>query len=142
MHTIYSRLPVYDDDPDNIIGFLLVKDYLRAVTIAGDFNEVDIRDLVHDPLIVPETLMLDDLFEQIQMTSSQIAIVKDEYGQTSGIITLEDIIEEIVGEIYDEYDNELHAEMVEEIDDRSWYVNGLMNINDLDRKSTRLNSSH
>ena len=142
VHTIYSRLPVYDDDPDNIIGFLLVKDYLRAVTIAGDFNEVDIRDLVHDPLIVPETLMLDDLFEQIQMTSSHIAIVKDEYGQTSGIITLEDIIEEIVGEIYDEYDNELHAEMVEEIDDRSWYVNGLMNINDFNERFNTILTSN
>ena len=134
--------PVYDDDPDNIIGFLLVKDYLRAVTIAGNFNEVDIRDLVHDPLIVPETLMLDDLFEQIQMTSSHIAIVKDEYGQTSGIITLEDIIEEIVGEIYDEYDNELHAEMVEEIDDRSWVVNGLMNINDFNERFNTILTSN
>ena len=142
VHTIYSRLPVYDDDPDNIIGFLLVKDYLRAVTIAGDFNEVDIRDLVHDPLIVPETLMLDDLFEQIQMTSSHIAIVKDEYGQTSGIITLEDIIEEIVGEIYDEYDNELHAEMVEEIDDSSWVVNGLMNINDFNERFNTILTSN
>ena len=142
VHTIYSRLPVYDDDPDNIIGFLLVKDYLRAVTIARNFNEVDIRDLVHDPLIVPETLMLDDLFEQIQMTSSHIAIVKDEYGQTSGIITLEDIIEEIVGEIYDEYDNELHAEMVEEIDDRSWYVNGLMNINDFNERFNTILTSN
>ena len=142
VHTIYSRLPVYDDDPDNIIGFLLVKDYLRAVTIAGDFNEVDIRDLVHDPLIVPETLMLDDLFEQIQMTSSHIAIVKDEYGQTSGIITLEDIIEEIVGEIYDEYDNELHAEMIEEIDDSSWVVNGLMNINDFNERFNTILTSN
>lgn len=142
VHTIYSRLPVYDDDPDNIIGFLLVKDYLRAVTIAGNFNEVDIRDLVHNPLIVPETLMLDDLFEQIQMTSSHIAIVKDEYGQTSGIITLEDIIEEIVGEIYDEYDDELHAEMVEKIDDNSWYVNGLMNINDFNERFNTILTSN
>ena len=142
VHTIYSRLPVYENDPDNIIGFLLVKDYLRAVTIAGNFNEVDIRDLVHDPLIVPETLMLDDLFEQIQMTSSHIAIVKDEYGQTSGIITLEDIIEEIVGEIYDEYDDELHAEMVEKIDDNSWYVNGLMNINDFNERFNTILTSN
>lgn len=142
VHTIYSRLPVYENDPDNIIGFLLVKDYLRAVTLAGNFNEVDIRDLVHDPLIVPETLKLDDLFEQIQMTSSHIAIVKDEYGQTSGIITLEDIIEEIVGEIYDEYDDELHAEMVEKIDDSSWYVNGLMNINDFNERFNTILTSN
>lgn len=134
LNTIYSRLPVFEDNADNVIGFLLVKDYLRAVAIAGDYNKVDIRDLAHDPLVVPETLMLDDLFERIQITSNHIAIVKDEYGQTVGIITLEDIIEEIVGEIYDEYDTELHAEMVETIDDQTWYVEGLMNINDFNEK--------
>lgn len=134
LNTIYSRIPVYEDNADNILGFVLVKDYLRAVTIAGDYNEVDIRDLAYDPLIVPETLMLDDLFERIQITSNHIAIVKDEYGQTVGIITLEDIIEEIVGEIYDESDTELHAEMVEKIDDKTWYVEGLMNINDFNEK--------
>lgn len=134
LNTIYSRLPVFEENADNVIGFLLVKDYLRAVAIAGDFNKVDIRDLAHDALVVPETLMLDDLFERIQLTSSHIAIVKDEYGQTVGIITLEDIIEEIVGEIYDEYDTDLHAEMVETIDDQTWYVEGLMNINDFNEK--------
>ena len=134
LNTIYSRLPVYEDNADNILGFVLVKDYLRAATIAGDYNEVDIRDLAYDPLVVPETLMLDDLFERIQQTSNHIAIVKDEYGQTVGIITLEDIIEEIVGEIYDESDTELHAEMVETIDDETWYVEGLMNINDFNEK--------
>ena len=134
LNTIYSRLPVFEDNADNVIGFLLVKDYLRAVAIAGDYNKVDIRDLAHDPLVVPETLMLDDLFERIQITSNHIAIVKDEYGQTVGIITLEDIIEEIVGEIYDEYDTELHAEMVETIDDQTWYVEGLMNINDFNER--------
>lgn len=134
LETIYSRLPVYEDNADNILGFVLVKDYLRAVTIAEDYNEVDIRDLAYDPLVVPETLMLDDLFEKIQQTSNHIAIVKDEYGQTVGIITLEDIIEEIVGEIYDESDIELHAEMVEKIDEKTWYVEGLMNINDFNEK--------
>ena len=134
LNTIYSRLPVYEDNADNILGFVLVKDYLRAATIAGDYNPVDIRDLAYDPLVVPETLMLDDLFERIQQTSNHIAIVKDEYGQTVGIITLEDIIEEIVGEIYDESDTELHAEMVETIDDETWYVEGLMNINDFNEK--------
>ena len=134
LNTIYSRLPVYEDNADNILGFVLVKDYLRAATIAGDYNAVDIRDLAYDPLVVPETLMLDDLFERIQQTSNHIAIVKDEYGQTVGIITLEDIIEEIVGEIYDESDTELHAEMVETIDDETWYVEGLMNINDFNEK--------
>lgn len=134
LDTIYSRLPVYEETPDQIVGFLLVKDYLRAVTIAGDYNEVDIRDLAYDPLIVPETLMLDDLFERIQQTSNHIAIVKDEYGQTVGIITLEDIIEEIVGEIYDESDTDLHPEMVEKIDEQTWIIEGLMNMNDFNEQ--------
>lgn len=134
LDTIYSRLPVYEETPDQIVGFLLVKDYLRAVTIAGDYNEVDIRDLAYDPLIVPETLMLDDLFERIQQTSNHIAIVKDEYGQTVGIITLEDIIEEIVGEIYDESDTDLHPEIVEKIDEQTWIIEGLMNMNDFNEQ--------
>lgn len=134
VNTIYSRLPVFEDNMDTILGFVLVKDYLRAVTLAGDYHEVDLRDLAHDPLIVPETLMLDDMFSKIQQTSNHIAIVKDEYGQTAGIVTLEDIIEEIVGEIYDESDPELHAEMVEKIEENAWNVDGLMNINDFNEK--------
>lgn len=130
VNSSYSRIPVYQDDKDNILGVILVKDYLRASVLADDFNKVDIKDLAHDPLNVPETLLLDDMFAQIQQTSNHIAIVKDEYGQTVGLITLEDIIEEIVGEIYDEYDVNPHEEMVQNIDEQTWLVNGLMNIND------------
>ena len=83
---------------------------------------------------IPETLLLDDLFAQIQQTSNHIAIVKDEYGQTVGLITLEDIIEEIVGEIYDEHDIVLHDDMVDQVDESTWLVNGLMNINDFNEK--------
>lgn len=130
LNTSFSRVPVYGENKDDILGVILVKDYLRAVALADDFDQVDIKDLAHDPLIVPETLMLDDLFSQIQQTSNHIAIVKDEYGQTVGIITLEDVIEEIVGDIYDEYDAEKHVEMVENINENTWRVNGRMNIND------------
>lgn len=126
----FSRIPVYQDDKDNILGVVLVKDYLRASVLEGDYTKVDIKDLAHDPLNVPETLLLDDLFSQIQQTSNHIAIVKDEYGQTVGLVTLEDIIEEIVGEIYDEYDTVVHDSMVEEVNEATWLVNGLMNIND------------
>lgn len=126
----FSRIPVYQDDKDNILGVVLVKDYLRASVLEGDYTKVDIKDLAHDPLNVPETLLLDDLFSQIQQTSNHIAIVKDEYGQTVGLVTLEDIIEEIVGEIYDEYDTVTHDSMVTEVDEATWTVNGLMNIND------------
>lgn len=130
VNSVYSRIPVYQDDKDSILGVILVKDYLRASVKAGDFALVDIKDLAHDAFNIPETLLLDDLFAQIQQTSNHIAIVKDEYGQTVGIVTLEDIIEEIVGEIYDEHDIVLHDDMVDNLDEQNWLVNGLMNIND------------
>lgn len=133
INSSYSRIPVYEDDKDNILGVVLVKDYLRASVIADDYNEVDLRDLAHDPLNIPETLPLDDLFTQIQKSSNHIAIVKDEYGQTAGIVTLEDVIEEIVGEIYDEYDveeQETHGNMIKQEDENNWLVDGLLNIND------------
>lgn len=130
LNTNYSRIPVFEESRDNILGFFLVKDYLRAVTLAGDYNKVDLRDLAYDPLNVPETLYLDDLFARIQQTSHHIAIVRDEYGQTAGIVTLEDIIEEIMGEIYDESDEESGNRPYEKIDERSWLVDGVMNMND------------
>lgn len=126
----HSRIPVYYEEKDNIVGVVLVKDYLRASVLEGSYEQVDIKDLAYDPLNVPETLLLDDLFSQIQQTSNHIAIVKDEYGQTIGLVTLEDILEEIVGEIYDEYDTVKHDEMLEKIDADTWLVKGLMNIND------------
>lgn len=142
VNSVFSRLPVYREDKDNILGVILVKDYLRASVLAGDFRLVDIKDLAHDPLKVPETLLLDDMFAQIQQTSNHIAIVKDEYSQTVGLITLEDIIEEIVGEIYDEHDIVLHDEMVDQVDESTWFVNGLMNINDFNETfGTIINSN-
>lgn len=126
----HSRIPVYQGDKDNILGVVLVKDYLRASVLQGSYENVDIKDLAYDPLNVPETLLLDDLFTQIQQINNHMAIVKDEYGQTVGLVTLEDILEEIVGEIYDEYDTEEDDEMIEKIDEQTWLVNGLMNIND------------
>src|SRR5699024_5290510 len=130
VNSTFSRLPVYQDDKDNILGVVLVKDYLRASVLVGDYTQVDLKDLAHDPLNVPETLLLDDLFSQIQQTSNHITVVKDEYGQTVGLVTLEDIIEEIVGEIYDEYDTVEEDALVQKIDESSWLVNGIMNIND------------
>ena len=134
VNATFSRLPVYEDDKDRVIGVVLVKDYLRASVVAGSYLDVDLRDLAHDPLIVPETLLLDDLFTQIQQTNNHIAIVNDEYGQTVGIVTLEDILEEIVGEIYDEYDTDKEDSMIEKIDEDTWLVNGLMNINDFNER--------
>ncbi|MBG9980346.1 hemolysin family protein [Facklamia lactis] len=141
VNSIYSRIPVYQEDKDNILGVLLVKDYLRVVSMRDNYLDVDLIDLIIDPLNVPETLLLDDLFRKIQQTSSHLAIVKDEYGQTVGIATLEDIIEEIVGEIYDESDTVRHTNMVQQLDDQTWLVKGLMNLNDFNEYfKTLLNS--
>lgn len=130
VHSTYSRIPVYQEDRDYVLGIILVKDYLRASILADSYEDVDLKDLAYDPLNVPETLLLDDLFTQIQQTSNHIAIVKDEYGQTAGLVTLEDIIEEIVGEIYDEYDLVKNDPMIEKLEEQTWLVDGLMNIND------------
>ena len=113
-----------------MIGVVLVKDYLRASMIAEDFSQVDLRDLAHDPLNVPETLMLDDLFTLIQTTRNHMAVVKDEYAQTVGIITLEDIVEEIMGDINDEYDINEENALIDATDEQTWFVNGTININD------------
>lgn len=130
INTHYSRLPVFENSEDEIIGIVFVKDYLRAAALADDFQEVDLRDLAHDSLNIPETLLLDDVFDKIQRTNNHIAIIRDEYGQMVGLVTLEDIIEEIVGEIYDEYDIDEEDTLYEEVDKNSWVVQGLMNIND------------
>ncbi|MBG9985201.1 HlyC/CorC family transporter [Aerococcaceae bacterium DSM 111022] len=130
VNATYSRIPVYEKDKDNMIGVVLVKDYLRASVIAEDISQVDLRDLAHDPLNVPETLMLDDLFTQIQATRNHMAVVKDEYAQTVGIITLEDIVEEIMGDINDEYDINEENALIDATDEQTWFVNGTININD------------
>ncbi|MBG9988677.1 HlyC/CorC family transporter [Aerococcaceae bacterium DSM 111176] len=130
VNATYSRIPVYEKDKDNMIGVVLVKDYLRASVIAEDISQVDLRDLAHDPLNVPETLMLDDLFTLIQTTRNHMAVVKDEYAQTVGIITLEDIVEEIMGDINDEYDINEENALIDATDEQTWFVNGTININD------------
>ncbi|WP_313794981.1 hemolysin family protein [Fundicoccus culcitae] len=130
VNSTYSRIPIYEGDKDVILGILLVKDYLRANLLADSYEDIDIKDLAHDSINVPETLLLDDAMTQMQTSNNHIAIVKDEYGQTAGIVSLEDIIEEIVGEIYDEYDNPMHQDMIDVTSENTWTVKGLMNLND------------
>ena len=103
----HSRLPVYDDNLDNVIGILYAKDLLPYLKRnGGGESEIDIRKLVRPPVYVPETKAVDELLHEMQVTKRHIAIVVDEYGGTAGLITLEDVVEEIVGEIQDEYDSE------------------------------------
>lgn len=101
----YSRLPVYEGDKDNIIGVLQEKDFLGAVIKKGK-NNVNIRTLIQEPIFVTKTTRVDDLIKEMQEAKRHFAIVSDEYGGTSGIVTMEDALEELVGEIYDEYDKD------------------------------------
>ena len=124
----YSRIPVYEEEIDNIIGILNVKDYLIK---AGDegFGKVDIKPILRAPLFVPETKSIDTLFHEMQQEKQHIAVLIDEYGGFSGIVTMEDIIEEIVGDIDDEYD-ETH-EMIHKISDNRFIVDGSVSLDDL-----------
>ena len=99
----YSRIPVYSGSRDNIKGVLYIKDLLPHLNKGNNFRW---QSLIRPPYFVPETKMIDDLLRDFQANKVHIAIVVDEFGGTSGLVTMEDIIEEIVGEIHDEYDDE------------------------------------
>jgi CBS domain containing-hemolysin-like protein len=100
----FSRIPVYHEQMDNIIGVLNVKDVFSAV-LTGKKN-TPIKDLMYDPFFVPETKKIDDLLKELQVRKVQIAVVLDEYSSFVGIVTVEDILEELVGDILDEFDKE------------------------------------
>ncbi len=127
----YSRIPVCEDETDNIIGILHVKDYLIKAREQG-FDNVDIREILRKPYFVPETKNIDALFFELQKERQHIAILIDEYGGFSGIVTMEDIIEEIVGEIDDEFDKEEFA--FKEIADNTYVINGKAYLDDLNEE--------
>lgn len=116
----YSRIPVYREDTDHIEGILYVKDLL--VLLQQDNTNLDLKDFLRDPLFVPETANCADLFELLTNRKTQMAIVIDEYGGTAGIVTVEDLVESIVGNIQDEYDEE-EFHMIQ-IDDHTYAVEG------------------
>ncbi|MDR5587561.1 MULTISPECIES: hemolysin family protein [Clostridium] len=124
----YSRVPVYEEDIDNIIGILYMKDFMLEARKYG-FENVDIRKILHSPYFVPETKNIDDLFNELKSSKKHMAILIDEYGGFSGIVTIEDLIEEVMGNIDDEYDEE--ECYIQKIDGNTFIVNGLMPINDL-----------
>lgn len=129
MELRYSRIPVYEDDYDNIIGILNIKDYLIKAREAG-FEKVDIRGILREPYFVPETKNIDSLFFELQKTKNHIAVLIDEYGGFSGIVTMEDIVEEIVGDIDDEYDEDAHV--VNKIDKNTFIIDGNVSLDDLE----------
>ena len=129
MELRYSRIPVYEDDYDNIIGILNIKDYLIKARETG-FDKVDIREILREAYFVPETKNIDPLFFELQKTKNHIAVLIDEYGGFSGIVTMEDIVEEIVGDIDDEYDEDAHV--VKKIDENTFMIDGNVSLDDLE----------
>ena len=131
MELRYSRIPVYEDDSDNIIGILYIKDYLIKAREAG-FDNVDFRSILRKPYFLPETKNIDSLLFELQTTKQHIAILIDEYGGFSGIVTMEDIIEEVMGDIDDEYD-EVEPE-IQKVADDTYIVDGSMDLDDIDEE--------
>lgn len=131
MELRYSRIPVYEDDSDNIIGILYIKDYLIKAREEG-FDNVDIRSILRKPYFVPETKNIDSLFFELQKTKQHIAILIDEYGGFCGIVTMEDIIEEVMGDIDDEYDEE--EQEIRKIAPDLYVIEGSTDIDDIDEE--------
>jgi Mg2+/Co2+ transporter CorB len=128
----YTRLPLWRGEPDNIIGVLHAKDLLRALdAAAGDAAKLDIEDLALEPWFVPDTTALRDQLRAFLKRKTHFAIVVDEYGEVEGLVTLEDIIEEIVGDIKDEHD--AGATGVRRLRDGSVQADGAVPIRDINR---------
>lgn len=123
----YSRIPVYQTDSDTIVGILNMKDYFKAVREYG-FDGVRLEAILREAHFVPETKYIDDLLKELQQTHNHLAILIDEYGGFSGIVTMEDMIEEIVGDIDDEYD-EIEGELTR-IDDNTYMASGSLQIDE------------
>ena len=121
----YSRIPVYDEDPDDIKGILYVKDVLNKP------KDTKIADLIREPFYVPETLKINELSNALKLQKIQIAIVVDEYGGTAGLVTMEDVLEEIVGDIFDEYDE--IENLYEAIDENTYIFDAGITIYDLSK---------
>jgi putative hemolysin len=131
----YSRLPVYEGSLDHILGYVSIKDVLRQNWMGWP---IDLKKLMHRALFVPETMPLDRLLELFQKERNQLAIVLDEYGGTEGLVTLEDVLEELVGEIHDEHRREEPQTFIER-PDGSWLVDGTAPVEEVaDRLAVRL----
>ncbi|WP_242631569.1 hemolysin family protein [Sedimentibacter sp. zth1] len=126
----YSRIPVFDDDLDNIVGILYVKDLLNLV-LESSVENFKVSDYMRSALYIPETNRCKDLFQEFQKTKIQMAIIVDEYGGTSGIVTMEDLLESIVGNIQDEYDDE--EEEITLISDNLYKIDGMFALDKIER---------
>ena len=123
----YSRIPVYDENMDNIKGIIYIKDLL----ISNKNKNSKIKSLVKEAYFVSETKRVNELFQELRKDKKQIAIILDEYGGTAGMVTMEDILEEIVGEIYDEYDKE--TDKFKKIDNNTFLFDASIALYDVEK---------
>jgi len=121
----FSRIPVFEDDVDNIVGILYTKDLLKLVNEKSVKNFV-LKDFIRKPILIPKSKKTDELFKELQKNKNHMAIVIDEYGGTAGLVTIEDLLEEIVGNIFDEYDEE--EKEIEKIDENTYVVDGKISL--------------
>lgn len=127
----YARVPVYQKTSDNIIGILHMKDVVIEARKNG-FENVDIKGILHKPYLAPESKKIDELFKDMQKNRKSMAIIIDEYGGFAGIITMEDLVEEVMGEIEDEHD--ISSPQITKIDKFTYMVNGLISLDELNEK--------
>jgi len=126
----HSRIPIYDETIDNIVGIVHAKDLLRALHENG--HNVTVRELMHPPYVIPENKMVDELLSEFKKSKIQMAIVVDEYGGTAGLVTIEDLLEEIVGDIMDEYDVE--EPKIEIVDESTSIVDARVSIDEVNEQ--------
>lgn len=129
----FTRFPVFEESLDRIVGILHVKDILQfAETSDTNESEFDLRKIIREPYFVPDSKGIDDLFKEMQQNNTHIAIAIDEYGGTDGLVTIEDVLEEIVGNINDEYDEpELEDEEITRLDSDNYIILGSTNLEDV-----------
>ncbi|PKM65109.1 MAG: HlyC/CorC family transporter [Firmicutes bacterium HGW-Firmicutes-19] len=127
----FTRIPVFEDNIDDIIGILHVKDLIPLIN-AETVENFSLKDNIRKPYFVPTSKKIDELFVDLQLSKTHIAVVIDEYGGTAGIVTIEDLIEEIVGNIFDEYDEELID--FRKLTDDTYEVSGMMNLDELEER--------
>lgn len=131
MELRYTRIPVYENDSDNIVGILNMKDFFIKAREEG-FENVRIRDILRKPYFIPESKNIDDLFQDLQRSKQHIAILIDEYGGFTGIVTMEDLIEEVMGDIDDEYDEE--EQSIVKIADNTYMVEGWATLDEMNEE--------
>lgn len=131
----FSRFPVYEENLDKILGILFLKDAIKLQhkgVVNEDLPLKDLPEVLREAIFIPETRKIDDLFRAMQKSRQQLMIVVDEYGQTVGLISMEDILEELVGNIFDEYDEE--EDYIEETSEDQYEIDGLTPLEELEER--------